>query len=505
MRRLFLVIAFIALGLANSLHAKTEKISSQDTTVNRLLQKLHVVKSDSINIYLLNELGWALRNSKPILAKNYVNEAIILNHMNGIIRFKSRLLDSYNTLGIINKHLGDYPNAINNYLKALRIAESKNDSLSQRTIINNIGYSYNQQANIEKTKEFCLKALKLSIDANDTTNMINAYETLGILYSSNKNTHMDGMRYLQKSLRLERLRKNTWGIGVTLFNIACNKLDNGYYEGVLEEFEECLRIFTELNQGYIIAACLGNIGTIHIEYSADYPQAIYYLKKSQKIAKESNFVDLQINNYENLFKVYNKKKDYKNAIKFLELKVILSDSVLNESKIRIISELETKYQTEKKEQELLLQEKEIEVLEKDKKIKNHTLFGILMIFVLVIISGIGWFKNYKNKKSAEEIEIRHQLDLYIKEIELLKKENNESKPVVETIKQNLNSILIDPLSERELDVFDELSKGKTNKEMADSLFVSVNTIKTHLKSIYEKLEVNNRTQAVKKVEELEKT
>ena len=40
--------------------------------------------------------------------------------------------------------------------------------------------------------------------------------------------------------------------------------------------------------------------------------------------------------------------------------------------------------------------------------------------------------------------------------------------------------------------------------MGETLFVSVNTVKTHLKSIYEKLDVKNRTQAVKKVDELEK-
>ncbi|PCJ00669.1 MAG: hypothetical protein COB15_02535 [Flavobacteriales bacterium] len=498
----FFAIAFFTFIISNSLRANSN-IISQDTTLNQLLRKLEVVKDDSINIYLLNELGWVLRNSKPILAKDYVNEAIVLNHLHGIVRFKSRLLDSYNTLGLINKHLGEYHNAINNYLKGLRIAESNNDSLSQRTILNNIGYLYNQQTNIEKTKEFCMKALKLSISANDTLNMINSYETLGILYSSNKKTYKDGILYFEKSLHLERLRKNTWGIGVTLFNIACNKLDNGYYEGLLEDFEECLRIFRELNEDYIVAACLGNIGSLYIEYYRDYSQAIYYLNKSQKLAEESKFVDLQINIYDNLFKAYNKNKDYKNAIKFLELKINLSDTVLSESKIRIITELETKYQTEKKEQELLLQQKEIEVLEKDKKIKDYTLYGVLIIFILLIFAGFGWFRNYKNKRIVEENAIRYQLDLYIKEIELLKSSKGP-KNIHETIKQNLNTILDDPLSERELEVFNELSKGKTNKEMGETLFVSVNTVKTHLKSIYEKLDVKNRTQAVKKVDELEK-
>lgn len=58
------------------------------------------------------------------------------------------------------------------------------------------------------------------------------------------------------------------------------------------------------------------------------------------------------------------------------------------------------------------------------------------------------------------------------------------------------------ISDRELEVLEQLAKGQSNKEIADTLFVSVNTVKTHLKNLYEKLEVNRRSLAVKKAREL---
>ncbi|MEL1243157.1 response regulator transcription factor [Flavobacterium sp. DGU11] len=52
------------------------------------------------------------------------------------------------------------------------------------------------------------------------------------------------------------------------------------------------------------------------------------------------------------------------------------------------------------------------------------------------------------------------------------------------------------LSKRELEVLQLLSEGLSNAEIAERLFVSLNTIKTHTSKIFEKLEVKRRTQAV---------
>lgn len=54
------------------------------------------------------------------------------------------------------------------------------------------------------------------------------------------------------------------------------------------------------------------------------------------------------------------------------------------------------------------------------------------------------------------------------------------------------------ISERELEVLEQLARGKSNREIADTLFISVNTVKTHLSSLYQKLEVSRRSLAVKK-------
>ena len=62
--------------------------------------------------------------------------------------------------------------------------------------------------------------------------------------------------------------------------------------------------------------------------------------------------------------------------------------------------------------------------------------------------------------------------------------------------------LMDPISERELEVLRLIAAGLSNREIADKLFISLNTVKTHTKNINSKLDVNSRTRAVARAKEL---
>ena len=55
--------------------------------------------------------------------------------------------------------------------------------------------------------------------------------------------------------------------------------------------------------------------------------------------------------------------------------------------------------------------------------------------------------------------------------------------------------LLNPLTPREQDVLAELTKGKSNREIASSLYVTEKTVKTHISNIFVKLSVQDRTQA----------
>ena len=72
-----------------------------------------------------------------------------------------------------------------------------------------------------------------------------------------------------------------------------------------------------------------------------------------------------------------------------------------------------------------------------------------------------------------------------------------------TAKTSLTSELVEPLSEREIEVLRLLVAGLSNREIAGKLVLSLGTVKTHIHNIYGKLGVRNRAEAIARTRELE--
>lgn len=147
-----------------------------------------------------------------------------------------------------------------------------------------------------------------------------------------------------------------------------------------------------------------------------------------------------------------------------------------------------------------------------KKYKNILLYGSSLALLLLLLR---WLE-------FRFLVLNHALDIYIGIIALaftglgiwltLKIAKPKTKTIIVekeiylTPKSEfvLNQTELEKLaiSKRELEVLELMSKGMSNQEIAESLFVSLNTIKTHSGKVFEKLEVKRRTQAVEKAKRL---
>ena len=75
-------------------------------------------------------------------------------------------------------------------------------------------------------------------------------------------------------------------------------------------------------------------------------------------------------------------------------------------------------------------------------------------------------------------------------------------PVRDLDPQKLNKHLLSPLTDREFEVLQNIYNGKTNNQIADGMFVSVNTVKAHIKSSYLKLDTGSRATTIKRLRDL---
>ena len=136
---------------------------------------------------------------------------------------------------------------------------------------------------------------------------------------------------------------------------------------------------------------------------------------------------------------------------------------------------------------LLLQWMQIKLLVMDHATEIY-ITGIAVVFTLLGV----WLAKKLTRPKTE----------IVKERVVVEKEVIVYQQAPETFLQDAGAISRLGISPRELEVLPHMATGATNQEIADGLFVSLNTIKTHTSRLFEKLEVQRRTQAVEKARRL---
>lgn len=187
-------------------------------------------------------------------------------------------------------------------------------------------------------------------------------------------------------------------------------------------------------------------------------------------AEENKILKYRIYMRQVLAGQYEYNKDYKNA--FFQNKII--DSL---SKI---------YDAEQHNSKLKLYEKQLETQKKEYELETNRktkYFLLILSIVLLILCGIALKLNRTNQQ--KRILLEKDYERMFNELQLLTQKLKDG----ETIENKLSQY---NLSERHQEIINLIHQGKTNKEIANELFISENTVKYHLKIIYETLNIDNR-------------
>ena len=198
-------------------------------------------------------------------------------------------------------------------------------------------------------------------------------------------------------------------------------------------------------------SCLNLLKLAQLYETVNIKTSLDYVQKSMQIAKENNFLDHQKDGYLLLSNIHSQLNKYEAALDYYKSYKNVNDSIFNNETANKFSELKVIYETEKKEAEIALQQKEIKALNAEAKNQKltKTIYGIGM-FTFLAISGLLYF-GFKQRMKKNKIAREKQEEIYKQEIEFKKKELAsqtlhlvQKNTFIQELKDNLEKIKQSP-------------------------------------------------------------
>jgi tetratricopeptide (TPR) repeat protein len=334
-----------------------------------------------------------------------------------------------NTMGVIYKNWGDYQKAIDYYQKNLNLQESIGDTIQMGRAYANIGNVYfyvgidldKALYNYDKSMKFFEIKKQFNLHAQQLNSM-------GLVYKEKKD-YGEALIYFKRALKSFKEQNYKPGIASAQVNIGNVYLEGGNFSDALLYCKEALRINQETANNKEVASNYRDLGRIYYKWGK-YSEAFQYFNMSLKINKELGHKKEVYELYRNISEVYEKQGVYKTALDNFKKYNELKDSTISEGYLNQISELATKYETDRKDKELIIQKSELdkkkaeaaqnkaEIEKKDIENRRQRLliYSFILGLAIVFVFSIILYKQFREKKKAnilleeQNIEIKHQRD-----------------------------------------------------------------------------------------------
>lgn len=331
---------------------------------------------------------------------------------------KTKLLSTegsaYNNLGLLDWNKGDFYKALQNYNKSLELFEKIENINYQGNTLSNIGLIYDEIDEPKKAEFYLNKALNIRKKAKDDYGLSVSYVNLGKLYEKQEKLDIAIQNY-EKAIIIKRKINDDLGIAIAKYNMSnslmkLNKLDKAL--DVLNEAEKiCKENEAESNivENVYSSLCQVYLGKNDLKKAKEYSSKLYTItQKNKDLERLSVYYEIES-------QIALREKNFEKAYKTSAIKDSL-DKITSGLEIKkAINLYEAKYQSEKKEKQLLLAKNEL--IKKELLIKKkNTQFQILILISLALIT-IGYLIYRQQKLKNKQQEQEFQLKSAIKEIE----------------------------------------------------------------------------------------
>ncbi len=441
----------------------------------------------------------------------------------------------YDLKGLFARKQNLFSRAVENHRKALYYLKFTADTLARIKANNNLGVALHK-LNMENL------AFKYFMRAKSLADAIGHKKSQAIAIHGIANVFIDlgdyrrALQYLRRSLAIESKSGNLMGMEYNYSNFAEAYTYLKQFDSAKYYLDKSIALARKLYDGRLGVEY--NLAGKYYFYKGDYPEAVRYYKMSLADVEKRHVDRYVANGYimmgralermgrleearqylsrglemarriksreniilalEALSDYYRQRGDYARALDLQQQKETYKDSMVNLHSLQSINSLEILNKVKEKEADIRRLAREKELARRRSKRNSRIAFGvgIAALLLIALLWYVFWLKRRNTELELEEL--NREIHRYILEIEHLKNKQGRSG---ESQAQILTFQLAKEfdLTRRQEDILRLIIEGNSNNDIAEKLHISANTVKTHLRHIYEKLNVRNRREILQKM------
>jgi len=317
------------------------------------------------------------------------------------------------------KKKGEHEKAMQKNIYALKLMESIDDKAGICDAMTRISWDLTKQNRLNEALDYAEKAIEMAEKNNLTSEFFYVYNNAGdVAIAMGKNQL--SLDYFNKAAAI--VEEQNFGLisRVDIGNSQGNALKKlGRYDEAIRFYTNCLKMAKEANYQNGINTVTANLGEINL-LKGNYKEALPYQLETVRLQETNNDIANLIENYHHVSTIYQKLNDFESALSYKQKAYDLRDSIGSIESDAKMSELLTKYETEKKEETIAFQEAKIS----QQKLVQY--LGIIVVSLLIGLLIFG-FISYRNRSKSNRLlaQKNAENELLMKEIHHRVKNNLE--------------------------------------------------------------------------------
>ena len=260
------------------------------------------------------------------------------------------LAGTYNNIGLAYQKLANYQKAMEHYYKALKIWEGQANRPMAALAYRNMGVVHNEQGNKREALKLYIKSRKLYVGSGDKISLLQLNNSIGVALQEQRK-YDEAMLYFKRNLKASQAMQYRTGVLTATNNIGALLKLMGRPGPALRMSHKCLQLAIAENDYSYQAMASQDMGEIYL-LNKDYKRAGVYLQKALAMAQKTAAKDTEVKIYHALAHLYEATKQPVKALRFYKRYDRLKNSISNTRSATQISQLQTRYEVSKKEEQI---------------------------------------------------------------------------------------------------------------------------------------------------------